>query len=425
MRVTADNFYAVYTGTSSAATTLHFFGAWPQVIAPVSITPAAGNDFVYVVAWDDGRVFQGLLATVAVGAGFAPTGSPLWTVCATNRSLASNAAASPTPAVLTQAIGVCNNESSWHATSNGPNNDNAAAAGFWGSVAPIEGVANWIWDTNGSAACTGPRGFLGGPCNPGEFLIFRLPLASVATCLPPVPDFTIDWTAGYGMLVADATNSQNEQSHFWSVQESDQWWNAKGPEVSQWFVGQQAGIFDLKTFFEQSGQQLKCDTYYRVKLAVSNQCVNWRDTIRLVKLNCCPGDISSLPLAPTPVVSTCLGECGAPAPAQVLVTNSEVGGCPGPNCNLQITILDGELCPNESVKIDLSDGSAWSWTKTYTLTSDPSVMGAVLPGFVETLPGQVVAPGDLLTVSAQIVPNASGVGCKREGNFRFEVSLLH
>src|SRR6185436_20045529 len=99
------------------------------------------------------------------------------------------------------------------------------------------------------------------------------------------------------MFVANGTSSQNEQSHFWSIQEADQWWNEKGPEINQWFVNQQAGVFDLKKFFEGKGQQLKCETYYRVKLAVFNQCVVWRDTIRLVKLKCCAGEI--IPLTPS------------------------------------------------------------------------------------------------------------------------------
>ena len=71
------------------------------------------------------------------------------------------------------------------------------------------------------------------------------------------------------------------------------------PETKGWKItlrsDKQAGPFDLKPFFEAKGQTLKCDAYYRVKLAVSNQCVSWRDTIRLVKLKCCPGEVISLP----------------------------------------------------------------------------------------------------------------------------------
>jgi hypothetical protein len=425
VRITADNYYAVYTGTSTAATTRHFTGAWPSVMTPAPITPPAGSNVLYVVAWDDGQALQGLLATVGVGGGFVTTGSPLWKVCATHTLPSSGTASSPTPASLTQTIAACNQGNSWHATSNGVSNYNSDAAGFWGQVQQIDGLANWIWDTDKSAACNGPQGPLSGPCNPGEYLIFRLPLASVATCLPPVPAFTIDWSAGYGTFVADGTNSQNEQSHFWSLQESDSSWRGTGPEITQWFVDQQAGVFDLKAFFEERGQMLKCDTSYRVKLAVSNQCVPWRDTTRLVTLKCCAGEVDAPTPTAIPLISVCDGECGEPVSVPIPITSSDLAGCPGLHCNLQIKILDGELCPNRAVKVDLRNGSAWSWTRTYFLPDVTPLPGSVSPGFIEVLPRKSVAPGDVLTLTTQLVSSGSSSVCKRLGNFRFELFALH
>lgn len=293
IKIVADNYFAVYTGTATAAAAKHVQGGWPTPQTPATITPAGSNNILYVAASDDGSTYQGLLATVQVGNGLVPTGSPLWQVCATGKPFNSVAAA-PTPASLTQEVVKCNANNSWHVTSNGPNNDNAQAAGFWGKVPQIDGTANWVWDKNGSTACAGNNGFLKGGCNPGEYLIFRISLVDARSCLAPIPNFSIDWTAGYGALVANGSSSQYEQNYFWSIQESDSSWGLKGPEINQWFTGQ-AGAFDLKAFFEGKGQHLKCDTYYRVKLAVSNRCVNWRDTIQLVKLKCCPGEVISLP----------------------------------------------------------------------------------------------------------------------------------
>jgi hypothetical protein len=292
VKITADNNYAVYTGTASTVTP-QFTGLWTQGIKTANITPGVGENFLYIAAWDDGNTFQGLLATVSAGIGYVTTGSNLWRVCATNTPVTT----APTPANLAARIVACNKSSGWRPTSNGPADGNAGLSPFflWGNQA-IDDSAAWIWHDNPKAPCpnTGNPPFLQGSCDPGEYLIFRISLKSVAQCPEPVPNFTINWTAGYGVLVANGTNSQHEQNYFWSIQESNQWWGSQGPEIMQWFPGQ-AGAFDLKSFFESKGQRLKCDTYYRVKLAVGNQCVGWRDTIRLVKLKCCPGEVISLP----------------------------------------------------------------------------------------------------------------------------------
>src|SRR5215208_998965 len=115
IRITADNFYAVYTGTMSAVTAMHFNGAWPTVMAPPTITPVPTDNFLYVVAWDDAYSLQGLVATITAGAGYVTTGSGLWTVCATNTPVN----APPTPANLTAKIVTCNQSSGgWRPTSN-------------------------------------------------------------------------------------------------------------------------------------------------------------------------------------------------------------------------------------------------------------------------------------------------------------------
>jgi hypothetical protein len=291
IKITADNFYGVYTGTASGVTTLHFSGAWSTVTTQ-TVTPATTDNYLYVVAWDDNYSLQGLVATVSAGSGYVTTGSGLWTVCPTSTSVTTF----PTPASLSSKIAACNNSGGWASTSIGPNDGWASSAPYylWSNLPQIDDTAAWVWYDKPSAPCVGTvtPPFLQGSCNPGEYLIFRISLDAIAQCPPPIPDFNINWTAGYGVLAADGTNSQYEQNYFWSIQESDQWWGTYGTEVMQWFSGQ-AGPFDLKSFYEASGQHLKCGTYYRVKLAVANRCVSWRDTIRLVKLECCPGEVIS------------------------------------------------------------------------------------------------------------------------------------
>ena len=87
-------------------------------------------------------------------------------------------------------------------------------------------------------------------------------------------------------LMADGTASVNEDSYFWSVQESLPDWTAVGTEYTQWYVAQQAGPFNLKDFIESKGGTFKCNTYYRVKLAVSNQCVPWHSQTKLIYAKC-------------------------------------------------------------------------------------------------------------------------------------------
>lgn len=103
----------------------------------------------------------------------------------------------------------------------------------------------------------------------------------------PVPSFSIPNNICYSDdIIMDATNSQNEDSYFISIQESDQWWNRYGTEYTKWYVAQKAGVINLKDFIQSQGGAFKCNTYYRVKLAVSNNCDNWKDLTKLIYIRC-------------------------------------------------------------------------------------------------------------------------------------------
>lgn len=105
--------------------------------------------------------------------------------------------------------------------------------------------------------------------------------------LDPVPSFNIASRICYSDPVKmDATASLNEDSYFLSVQEADQSWNGTGPEYTQWFVAQKAGVIDLKAFLQSKGKTFECNKYYRIKLAVSNNCNSWVDLTKLIQITC-------------------------------------------------------------------------------------------------------------------------------------------
>jgi hypothetical protein len=88
-------------------------------------------------------------------------------------------------------------------------------------------------------------------------------------------------------LWADGSASLNETSYFWSIEESDASWGRNpATEVYQWFVAQQAGNINLTSFYASKGGHFKCNTYYRIKLAVSNECTQWNETVQLLHVVC-------------------------------------------------------------------------------------------------------------------------------------------
>jgi hypothetical protein len=88
-------------------------------------------------------------------------------------------------------------------------------------------------------------------------------------------------------LWADGTASSNETSHFWSIMESDaNWVGTPGTEVYQWFIAQHAGTINLSALYASKGGHFKCNTYYLIKLAVSNDCTPWNETSQLLHVKC-------------------------------------------------------------------------------------------------------------------------------------------
>jgi hypothetical protein len=109
-----------------------------------------------------------------------------------------------------------------------------------------------------------------------------------ASIQPAVPSFTMPNAACMsGAIMADGSTTTFEQNHFWSVQESDANWNRFGTEAMEWFTGE-AGSIDLRAFAAKYGVTMKCNTYYRVKLAVTGLCSGWAETSQLLYVTCPP-----------------------------------------------------------------------------------------------------------------------------------------
>lgn len=87
-------------------------------------------------------------------------------------------------------------------------------------------------------------------------------------------------------IIMDANDSENEDSYYVSIQESDASWTRIGAEVSQWFVAKKAGNIDLKKIMSDKNKEFKCNTYYRVKLATVNKCSGWKETTKLIYVSC-------------------------------------------------------------------------------------------------------------------------------------------
>jgi len=87
------------------------------------------------------------------------------------------------------------------------------------------------------------------------------------------------------LLILDGTCSTCTESHFVSVQRSDQWWNQHGPEASGWLTPDEEadiGGLDVRAFAARHGVVMQPNTYYRVGLAVAEP---WDSVTRLVFIN--------------------------------------------------------------------------------------------------------------------------------------------
>lgn len=191
--VTADNQYGLYTGTHTSAN--DYVGGAFNTTAAAIFSPESysmtlpDNGYIYITAWSDTRVLQGLMARFdsSMGTFYAgqpmPSGQPAWEVTATGLSRA-NGAPPVSLSDLSEQIQLANAglnpAGGWVTPHFGPLNTHAATSGMWGgsSGGQVGGGmgpdANWTWYDSGldpSPNAPYVNGF-----DHHEYLIFRLPV---------------------------------------------------------------------------------------------------------------------------------------------------------------------------------------------------------------------------------------------------------
>lgn len=180
--ITVDNSYALFYGTQTAATT--FVGSdfnWGPAETYTFNLPT--NQFIYVVTASDLSVAQGFLGQFenldsaykfysndpqwqVMATGLGNTGAP-YTGSAADLTLLTNE--------ILDANGGGNASNGWVGLTAGPANGSAP----WGAISGIDAAARWAWySSNGDPDPTSP-GF-----NHGEWLVFRIPVASAPVSVP-------------------------------------------------------------------------------------------------------------------------------------------------------------------------------------------------------------------------------------------------
>jgi hypothetical protein len=178
--LTADNYYAVYLGTRTGRD-VRFIGRnelgpngspgsfnWSRA-ETWAFDPLA-SDYLYIAAWSDNSVAQGLIGQFTYAGGqFLTNLTDGWEVALGNLDLGDN---SPAPTV--GEFGGVVAAASWNSVQYFQNH----GVSPWGTIAGISGSAKWIWGTpnlnqSGSGA--------------GEYQIFRRPLADITPVPLPAP----------------------------------------------------------------------------------------------------------------------------------------------------------------------------------------------------------------------------------------------
>ncbi|GAA4415854.1 PEP-CTERM sorting domain-containing protein [Quisquiliibacterium transsilvanicum] len=183
--MTVDNSYALFYGTGTQAT--NFVGAdynWQAVETYNFDLPA--DRYLYVVTASDLSVAQGFLGQFEnLDSGYKfYSNDPQWQVMATGlgNTGAPYSGSVADLALLSQEIqdanGGGNVSQGWTGLTAGPGNGSDP----WGSQAGIDAAARWVWySANGDTDPTSP-GF-----NHGEWLVFRIAVASTPTEPVPLP----------------------------------------------------------------------------------------------------------------------------------------------------------------------------------------------------------------------------------------------
>lgn len=100
-------------------------------------------------------------------------------------------------------------------------------------------------------------------------------------CMPDVlyPEFTLpEMICNNNMpIIADASASFGEDSHYWQLIVADAAGNYS-IVADEWFYGQTAGLFDVKAWLTSKNIQLQCNKTYGLRLIVASSCSPWKAT---------------------------------------------------------------------------------------------------------------------------------------------------
>ncbi|PYP89194.1 MAG: hypothetical protein DMF61_04300 [Blastocatellia bacterium AA13] len=201
--IACDNNFAVYLGSCCSANALVGNNSCDlnECIRhgqAYTISGITGDSFLYVVAWSDSGVAQGLLASLGPGpmTAIPPSkilgGDSRWQVFSTGIAFPGSPPAGsgntihPTKKfqkILNQQIGFACDNNLWQTPVNGATNvsgNNVAGAGALAPpVSVVDPNARWMWFQSSKPACAGVQSPFAPGCDHGEYLIFRLPLSYV------------------------------------------------------------------------------------------------------------------------------------------------------------------------------------------------------------------------------------------------------
>lgn len=170
---TADNHYGLYADYGGM---IDFIGAnetgaagapgaynWSQAETFNFTTP----DTVYIAAWSDDRVAQGLIGQINFDGREVLTGDEGWEVYATGISL-NDGAPVPDASLIGAQIALADLNDAWELPYVGF--DNTSGTPNWGQIAGISDAARWVWRDSGRS---GDNPLIG-DFDHDEFLIFRM-----------------------------------------------------------------------------------------------------------------------------------------------------------------------------------------------------------------------------------------------------------
>jgi len=161
--ITADNYFALYVGDENGVTFIGSGDDWSQ---PQTFTfDADPKDYLYVAAWSDGRVAQGMLGEFVSDSDIIVTNTSDWKVYLTNHDLDGG-----DPAPLSSDIEADIASAAWEPIANSLDYGSSP----WGSPTGISEDAQWIWGSD-----------LIGGSDYGEYQLFRTQVKSSVDCSYP------------------------------------------------------------------------------------------------------------------------------------------------------------------------------------------------------------------------------------------------